>query len=184
VPRCVQPAPDSAAPKPDQPDKPNFSGTWRLDLEASTSLEPLLKQIGASLLERKYAASARLKATFHQTEHVLTVGTRGPGFALDEILYLDGRTEPSNLKLGSDYPQDQNRLVQGPRAARRDSSDQNQTGKRGPTDRQKIPDKRRQNLGGCFHPRAQRRTTHNLCPPNLAQASLSNQFQIPKPEIP
>ena len=39
-----------------------------------------MKQIGASLLERKYAASARLKATFHQTEHVLTVATRGPGF--------------------------------------------------------------------------------------------------------
>jgi hypothetical protein len=26
----------SAALKPDQPDKPNFSGTWTLDLEAST----------------------------------------------------------------------------------------------------------------------------------------------------
>jgi hypothetical protein len=89
----------SAAPKPDKPDKPNFSGTWTLDLEASTSLEPLMNQIGASFLERKYAASVRLKATFHQTEHVLTVATRGPGFALDETLYLDGRTEPSNLKL-------------------------------------------------------------------------------------
>ena len=78
----------SAAPKPDQPDKPNFSGTWRLDLKASTSLEPLLKQIGASLLERKYAASVKLKATIHQTEHVLTIAARGPGFALDEILHL------------------------------------------------------------------------------------------------
>ena len=57
-----------------------------------------MKQIGASLLERKYAASAKLKATFHQTEHVLTVATLGPGFALDEILYLNGRTEPSDLK--------------------------------------------------------------------------------------
>ena len=87
----------SAALKPDQPDKPNFSGTWTLGLKASTSLEPLMKQIGASLLERKYAASARLKATFHQTEHVQTVATRGTGFALDEILYLNGRTEPSDL---------------------------------------------------------------------------------------
>jgi hypothetical protein len=89
----------SAALKPDQPDKPNFSGTWTLDLEASTSLEPLMTQIGASLLERKYAASTKLKATFHQTEQVLTVATRGPGFALDETLYLDERTEPGNLKL-------------------------------------------------------------------------------------
>ena len=89
----------SAAPKPDKPDKPNFSGTWTLDHKASTSLEPLMQQIGASLLERKYAASASLHATFHQTDDVLTVATRGLGFALDETLYLDGRTEPSNLNL-------------------------------------------------------------------------------------
>ena len=89
----------SAAPKPDKPDKPNFSGTWTLDHKASTSLEPLMQQIGASFLERKYAASVRLKATLHQTEHVLTVAARGPGFAFDETLYLDGRTEPGNPKL-------------------------------------------------------------------------------------
>ena len=89
----------SAAPKPDQPDKPNFSGTWRLDLKASTSFEPLMKQIGASLLERKYAASVKLKATIHQTEHVMTIAARGPGFALDETLYLDGRTAPGKLDL-------------------------------------------------------------------------------------
>jgi hypothetical protein len=40
-------------------------------------------------------------------------------------------------------------------------------------------DRRRENHGGCFRPRAQRRTKQNLCPPNLAQASLSNRFQIP-----
>src|SRR6516162_7817407 len=89
----------SAALKPDQPDQPNFSGTWTLDLEASTSLEPLMKQIGASLLEQKYVASIRLKATVLQTEHVLTVATRGPGFALDRTLYLDGRTDPNNKQL-------------------------------------------------------------------------------------
>jgi hypothetical protein len=89
----------SAAPKPDQSNKPNLSGTWTLDLKASASLEPLMNQIEASLLERKYAASTGLKATFQQTENVLTVATRGPGFALDETLYLDGRTDPSNLNL-------------------------------------------------------------------------------------
>jgi hypothetical protein len=41
----------SAAPKPDQSDKPDFNGTWTLDLKASDSVEPLMKQIGASLLE-------------------------------------------------------------------------------------------------------------------------------------
>jgi hypothetical protein len=89
----------SAALKADQPDKPNFSGTWTVDLKASTSLDLLMKEIGANFLERKYAASVKLKATLHQTEHVLTVATRGPGFALDETLYLDGHTDSSNLNL-------------------------------------------------------------------------------------
>jgi hypothetical protein len=54
----------SAAPKPDQSDDPNFSGIWGLDLQASTSFEPLMKQIGANLLERKYAAALR-KVSLH-----------------------------------------------------------------------------------------------------------------------
>jgi hypothetical protein len=89
----------SAAPKPDPPDKPDLSGTWMLDLKGSTSLEPLMKQIGASFFERGYATSTELKAAFHQTEQLLTVATRGPGFVLDETLYLDGRTDPSNQQL-------------------------------------------------------------------------------------
>jgi hypothetical protein len=88
-----------AAPKPDQPDKPDFSGTWTLDLQASSSLDPLMKQMGAGFLDRKYAAWTKLKATLHQTENVLTIAVRGPGFALDETLYLDGRNDPSNLQL-------------------------------------------------------------------------------------
>jgi hypothetical protein len=94
-----RPSQTSAAPKPDQPDKSNLSGTWMLDLKASTAVEPLMKQTGTGLLERKYATSTKLKATFHQTEQVLTIATRGPGFALDETLYLDGRTDPSNQQL-------------------------------------------------------------------------------------
>jgi len=89
----------SAAPKPDQSDKPDFNGTWALDLKASDSVEPLMKQIGASLLEQKFAAWITLKATILQTEQVLTVATRGLGFGLDRTLYLDGRTDPSNKQL-------------------------------------------------------------------------------------
>jgi len=47
----------SAAPKPDQPDKPNLSGIWILDLEASTSVGPLMKQIGAGLLNSAFVCS-------------------------------------------------------------------------------------------------------------------------------
>jgi hypothetical protein len=89
----------SAALQTDQADDPNFSGTWALDLKGSTSFEPLMKQIGASFLERKYAASVKLKATLHQTEHVMTIAARGPGFALNETLYLDGRNDPSYLQI-------------------------------------------------------------------------------------
>ena len=69
----ISPPRTLAATKPDQPDKPNFSGTWTLDLKASTSLEPLMKEVGAGVLKRKFAAWAKLKATFHQTEDVLRV---------------------------------------------------------------------------------------------------------------
>ena len=55
--------------------------------------------MGASLLERKYAAWTTLTAALHQTEKVLTIDARGPGFALDETLYLDGRSCPSNLQV-------------------------------------------------------------------------------------
>jgi hypothetical protein len=89
----------SAAPIADPPDKPNFSGNWTLDLQASGSLDPLMKQIGAGFLDRKYAAWTKLKATLHQTDDVLTIAARGPGWALDETLYLDGRNDQSNLQL-------------------------------------------------------------------------------------
>ena len=56
----------SAATKPNQPDKPNFSSAWVLDLQASTSLDPLMTQIGAGVLDRKYAAHTKLKATLQQ----------------------------------------------------------------------------------------------------------------------
>jgi hypothetical protein len=79
--------------------KPNFSGTWALDRNSSTSLEPLMRDIGAGLLERKYANSAALKATFRQTDEVLTVATRGPGFALDETLDLNGGSKSTNQEL-------------------------------------------------------------------------------------
>jgi hypothetical protein len=78
-----------------------------------------MKQIGVGLLDRTYAASTKLKATVHQTEQVLTIAARGPGFALDKTLYLDGRTDPSNqqllgataLKTRTAWSEDRKRLV-------------------------------------------------------------------------
>jgi hypothetical protein len=82
-----------------QPNKPNFSGAWVLDLQASTSLDALMTQIGAGFLDRKYAAHTRLRATLQQTEDVLTIAARGPGFAFNQTLYLDGRNDSSYLKI-------------------------------------------------------------------------------------
>jgi len=79
--------------------KPDFNGTWELDHQVSSSLEPLMDKIGAGFVERKLAAVAPLKATFHQNEDMVTVATRAPGFSLNEILYLDGRSHPTNIEL-------------------------------------------------------------------------------------
>jgi hypothetical protein len=89
----------SAATESKQPEKPNFNGTWALDQKASDSLEPLMQKIGAGFLYRKLADVAPLKATFHQTEDVVTVATRAPGFALNETLYLDGASHLTNIEL-------------------------------------------------------------------------------------
>ena len=80
-------------------DKPNFSGAWVLDLQASTSFDALMTQIGASFLDRKYASHVKLKATLNQTADVLTIAAHGPGFAFNETLYLDGRNDRSNLQI-------------------------------------------------------------------------------------
>jgi hypothetical protein len=88
-----------ATTKTTQADKPNFTGAWVLDLQASTSLDALMTQIGAGFIDRKYAAHVKLKATLQQTDDVLTIAARGPGFALDQTLYLDGRNDPSNLQI-------------------------------------------------------------------------------------
>jgi len=58
-----------------------------------------LKRIEASPIDLKYATSTSLKATLQQTQDVLRIAARGPAFALDETLYLDGRNDPTKLKL-------------------------------------------------------------------------------------
>jgi hypothetical protein len=58
-----------------------------------------MKEVGSNLLERKYATMASPKG------HVPANRTRpdsrylGPRLRLDETLYLNGRTEPSNLNI-------------------------------------------------------------------------------------
>ena len=88
-----------AAARQRHPNRPNFAGNWILERRGTTSLRPLMQQIGAPLHERRLADVINLRANIHQTEHVMTVAIRGPGFSLDETLRLNGRTEPSNLNI-------------------------------------------------------------------------------------
>jgi hypothetical protein len=88
-----------ATTKSNQLEKPNFSGAWVVDLQASTSFEPLMTQIGASFIDRKYAAHTKLKATLQQTADILTIAARGPAFAFNQTLYLDGRNDPGSLQI-------------------------------------------------------------------------------------
>jgi hypothetical protein len=88
-----------ASTKSTQADKPNFTGAWVLDLNASTSLDALMTQIGAGFIDRKYAAHTKLKATLTQTTDVLTIAARGPAFAFNQTLYLDGRNDSSYLQI-------------------------------------------------------------------------------------
>ena len=81
-----------------QPARPNLSGTWALDHKASISVEPQMKKSEAICSNENTPPWPALKPR-SGTEHALTVATRGPGFALDEILYLNARTEPSNLNI-------------------------------------------------------------------------------------
>jgi hypothetical protein len=76
-----------AAPKPDHSDKPDFSGTWTLDLKASASLESIMKKVGAGLLKQEFASRTHLKATIHQTEQVITGATRGRGLGKPRSLF-------------------------------------------------------------------------------------------------
>jgi len=71
----------------------DFSGTWVLDLKASDSPDAMLKRMGASALERKFAASTKLESTYRQSGNLLTITTRAPLFSRTERLRLDGHSE-------------------------------------------------------------------------------------------
>jgi hypothetical protein len=73
----------------------DFSGTWSLDLNASASLEPIMKKVGAGLLEREFASRTHLKATIHQTEHCYAMENEATvTSATDKGLKLSGKQSP------------------------------------------------------------------------------------------
>jgi hypothetical protein len=71
----------------------DFSGTWVLDLRASSSPEPILKRLGASWVERTLGGSLKLESTYTQTPHLLTVHLRGPAFNRTDVMRIDNQPE-------------------------------------------------------------------------------------------
>jgi hypothetical protein len=81
----------------------DFSGTWVLDLKASDSPDAMLKRMGASSLERIFAASTKLESTCRQSRNLLTITTRAPFFSRTEQLRLDGHPETKAEKKTGSY---------------------------------------------------------------------------------
>ena len=81
----------------------DFSGTWVLDLKASDSPEAILKRMGASALERKFAASTKLESPYRQSKNLLTITTRAPLFSRTEHLRLDDVPETKTEKRTGTY---------------------------------------------------------------------------------
>jgi hypothetical protein len=71
----------------------DFSGTWVLDLRASSSPDPILKRLGASWVERQLGGSLQLESTYIQTPHLLTVHIRGPAFRRTDLIRINNQPE-------------------------------------------------------------------------------------------
>ena len=81
----------------------DFSGTWVLDLRASTSPEALLKRREISSIHRRLAAHMKLKAVYRQTPDLLVITSRGSGFSRTEQLHFDGRPESRTEAMTGSY---------------------------------------------------------------------------------
>jgi hypothetical protein len=71
----------------------DFSGTWVLDLRASSSPDPILKRLGASWVERQLGSSLELELTYIQTPHLLTVHIRDPAFRRTDLIRINNQPE-------------------------------------------------------------------------------------------
>jgi hypothetical protein len=81
----------------------DFSGTWTLDLGASSSPDPILKRLGASWIERQFGGSLQLESTYIQTPQLLTVHLRGVGFQRTDVMPIDNKAQPKKDSLIGRY---------------------------------------------------------------------------------
>lgn len=77
---------------------PDFSGTWRLDLDASDLPEDMMKAQGLSWLERRMARSAKVTQRIVQEPERLLLHIDNPLGARDETLPIGGAWEEKERK--------------------------------------------------------------------------------------
>ena len=81
----------------------DFTGTWALDLKASTSPDSLLKRLEIPLVQRRLAARIKLEAVYRQSPNLLAIISRGPGFSRTEQIQLNGSPESRTEAMTGPY---------------------------------------------------------------------------------
>jgi hypothetical protein len=81
----------------------DFSGTWALDLKASTSPDSLLKRLQIPPIQRHLAAKIKLEAVYRQSPNLLVIISRGSGFSRTEQIRLNGPPESRTEAMTGSY---------------------------------------------------------------------------------
>jgi hypothetical protein len=81
----------------------NFSGSWAIDLKASTSPDSLLKRLQIPFVQRRLAASMKVEAVYKQSPDQLVIRARGSGFSRTEQIQINGPPEARTEKITGPY---------------------------------------------------------------------------------
>jgi hypothetical protein len=81
----------------------NFSGSWAIDLKASTSPDSLLKRLQIPFVQRRFAASMKIEAVYKQSPDQLVIRARGSGFSRTEQIQINGPPEARTEKITGPY---------------------------------------------------------------------------------
>jgi hypothetical protein len=85
------------------PASTDFSGTWDLDLKASTSPDSLLKRLEIPPIQRRFAARMKIKAVYQQSPDQLVIIARASGFSRTERLHFSGPPESRKEEMTGTY---------------------------------------------------------------------------------
>jgi hypothetical protein len=81
----------------------DFSGTWDLDLKASTSPDSLLQRLQISPIQRRLAARMKIEAVYRQSPDQLVIIARGSGFSRTEQIHFTGPPESRKEEMTGSY---------------------------------------------------------------------------------